>query len=316
MNELARCLSNLIHSVFVTRPTTDQARKVKSTVVETMISMKEELWGHIYNAFGQDHHLLGVYGTLLQVWTVFWIPNLLLMVVDVTGRPTALLRYKVQPDKNRPVSKSKLWTAVRVAIFNQVVVSLPFTLGLYYTMEWRGCGFHPHQLPTFCSTLLQLAFFVVIEEIGFYYSHRLLHQPTLYRHVHKLHHEWTAPVGVVAIYAHPVEHVVANLLPAVTGPVLLGSHLAVLWLWMTIVIVNTTVHHSGYHFPLLTSPQFHDFHHLKFNCCYGVLGILDSLHGTDKPFKSSKASLRHRPLLSLRPISQLIPDADSTEKSQ
>ena len=33
--------------------------------------------------------------------------------------------------------------------------------------------------------------------------------------------------------------------------------------------------------------QAHDFHHLKFNQCYGVLGILDYLHGTDQQFRLS-----------------------------
>ena len=33
--------------------------------------------------------------------------------------------------------------------------------------------------------------------------------------------------------------------------------------------------------------QAHDFHHLKFNQCYGVLGILDYLHGTDQQFRFS-----------------------------
>lgn len=40
---------------------------------------------------------------------------------------------------------------------------------------------------------------------------RLLHHPYLYKHVHKLHHEWTAPIGIVAIYAHPVEYLTSNL---------------------------------------------------------------------------------------------------------
>ena len=32
--------------------------------------------------------------------------------------------------------------------------------------------------------------------------------------------------------------------------------------------------HSGYHFPLAKSPEFHDYHHLKFHECFGVLGVL------------------------------------------
>lgn len=35
---------------------------------------------------------------------VFWLSNAFLLLLDITGRPAALLRYKVQPDKNVPVS--------------------------------------------------------------------------------------------------------------------------------------------------------------------------------------------------------------------
>ena len=31
--------------------------------------------------------------------------------------------------------------------------------------------------------------------------------------------------------------------------------------------------HSGYHFPFSFSPEFHDFHHLRFHTSYGWLGV-------------------------------------------
>lgn len=40
------------------------------------------------------------------------------------------------------------------------------------------------------------------------YLSRLLHHPKLFKKIHKKHHEWTAPIGVVSIYADPIEHVV------------------------------------------------------------------------------------------------------------
>jgi len=52
---------------------------------------------------------------------------------------------------------------------------------------------------------------------------RLVHLPLLYKHIHKKHHEWTAPIGVVSIYAHPLEHIVSGFshghlpLPARSG---------------------------------------------------------------------------------------------------
>lgn len=46
----------------------------------------------------------------------------------------------------------------------------------------------------------------------------------------------------------------------------------------------------------------------RFNQCYGVLGVLDHLHGTDTVFKQTKAYERHTVLLGLTPLSQSIPE--------
>ena len=99
---------------------------------------------------------------------------------------------------------------------------------------------------------------------------------------HKQHHEWTASIGCTAIYADPVEHITSNLLPVMMGPYIMSSHLLVYWFWLFIAVHVTIQVHSGFHFPFTPSSEFHDFHHLKFNVNYGVLGFLDWWHGTDE----------------------------------
>lgn len=147
-------------------------------------------------------------------------------------------------------------------LFNQTIVGLPFAYLSYRLMKLRGIS-DIKELPTFHSVLFELAVFLLVEEIGFYYSHRFLHSKFIYKYIHKQHHEWTSPIAVTALYAHPLEHVFSNIFPPFLGVFIMGSHITTSWLWFTLAILNTLNSHSGYHLPFLPSPEAHDFHHLK-----------------------------------------------------
>uniref|UniRef100_A0A8D0GYA2 Fatty acid hydroxylase domain containing 2 n=1 Tax=Sphenodon punctatus TaxID=8508 RepID=A0A8D0GYA2_SPHPU len=265
-------------------------------------------WEKFHPSFGGNEWIFFLLGAALVPTLVFWCFNGILLVADVTGKPVFFTRYRIQLGKDYPVDTVKLCKAIRTVLFNQVFISLPMVLLMFPIMRWRGelCGI---ELPTFHWFLLELAIFSLVEEILFYYSHRLLHHPLLYKHIHKKHHEWTAPIGVVALYAHPIEHVLSNMVPVLMGPLLLGSHVSSIMTWFSLALLVTSLSHCGYHIPFLPSPEFHDYHHLQFNQCYGVLGVLDRLHGTDTVFRKSKAYLRHTVLLSFTPFTEIIPDS-------
>ncbi len=168
-------------------------------------------------------------------------------------------------------------------ILNLFVVSPVFNLLMYPIMKLCKISADLDSFPSFNQLVLEFIFFILVEEILFYYSHRLLHYKGIYGKIHKIHHEWTAPIAFVSIYAHPCkyfdflqpltifskdEHILSNLVPVIMGPLLLGSHLATIWCWISLALITTLNSHSGYHFPLFPSPEAHDY-----------LGILDFLHG-------------------------------------
>lgn len=148
-----------------------------------------------------------------------------------------------------------------MVLFNQIIIGIPIAAFGYFTGIVKPDI--SSNLPSFQRVMLDLTIAILGQEIIFYYSHRLLHKSFFYKTIHKMHHEWKSPVGVTAVYAHPIEHIFSNIIPVVSGFVIMRSHYAVVLLFLTIVHITTITDHSGYHLPFFHSSQCHDFHHLK-----------------------------------------------------
>jgi len=157
----------------------------------------------------------------------------------------------------------------------------------------RNPNFMSLELPTLRRIIIDMVGIILWYEVFFFLAHWIAHFPLLYKHVHKIHHEWQSPIGMAAIYCHWLEHILCNLIPLIMGPFILGSHAVTLWTWITFGLISTVSHHSGYHFPWMLSSEFHDYHHLKFTQNFGVLGIMDTLFGTNNKFCVSYQAQLH-----------------------
>jgi len=83
------------------------------------------------------------------------------------------------------------WKSIGVIALNSLVVFPIFNYMLIsvvnkYTVKH---SFEITDLPDKLTLIWQLSFCLLVEDIGFSWSHRLLHSyPFLYKHIHKLHH--------------------------------------------------------------------------------------------------------------------------------
>lgn len=226
---------------------------------------------------------------------VYWLNGLILLAVDCVIRPEVLREYKLQPDRHFDFRQLK--KVCRNVLSGQIFVVIPYALVCAQLGKYTPLGVRMlPDLPTSRELSFDLLGFVLFDEVFFYYSHRLFHNKVagvnLYTRIHKIHHEFTAPIGLVASYCHPLEMLLSNAVPLTFGGCLMQAHAYSLMSWIVFAVLGTQFHHSGYRFPWVPSldhnPDFHDFHHQRFSCNYGLLGWLDRLHGTDTAWQEAK----------------------------
>ncbi|KAI9184369.1 hypothetical protein H9P43_003422 [Blastocladiella emersonii ATCC 22665] len=253
------------------------------------------MWASMVEYWGVE----GFMTIALFLWTtaLYWTHALLLGVLDVSLRfpSTALgrfaLAHKIQDGK---LVSSRDWVKCALVVLrNQVFINIPYGLVLFKYAYPAALQYHhglstaaaatswAASLPSAATVARDLAICAGIEELLFYSSHRLFHWGPLYRAFHKQHHEFTAPVGLAATYAHPVEHLLSNLTPVLGGIVLFAMHPFSALVWVTLAITTTVHTHSGYELFGWPSARKHDWHHYAFIYQFGVSGVVDTFFGTD-----------------------------------
>jgi sterol desaturase/sphingolipid hydroxylase (fatty acid hydroxylase superfamily) len=127
------------------------------------------------------------------------------------------------------------------------------------------------QLPSPLVVLQHMAMAKLFNAVFFYFTHRWLHTPYMYKRFHKQHHEYKGTIGVAAEYANPVESLLSNVFPTVGYCFIMRVHPLIFLVWLASRLVETYEAHSGYDFSntllgrcgLLHghAASWHDWHH-------------------------------------------------------
>ncbi len=162
----------------------------------------------------------------------------------------------------------------------------------WQTHGWTRIYADIHAYPLWYLPVSLFAY-LLVHDTYFYWTHRWMHRPRLFRIAHAVHHQSRPPTAWAAMSFHPIEAISgAIVIPALVF--FIPIHVAVLGLVLTIMTVMGVGNHMGWEmFPRwmvrgpigrwLITASHHQRHHEQYRCNYGLyFRVWDRLCGTDR----------------------------------
>ncbi|KAK3352999.1 C-4 sterol methyl oxidase [Lasiosphaeria hispida] len=233
------------------------------------LNIAERLWAAWYLWMQNDVLATGIMSFVMHE-IVYFGRSIPWMVVDTIPY---FNKYKLQNQK-LPSWKEQ-WECAALVLLSHCTVELPqiwlfHPVAAYFGMDY-GVPF-----PSIWTMAMQISIFFVFEDAWHYWFHRALHYGPLYKNIHKLHHTYSAPFGLAAEYASPIEAMLLGF-GIVGSPIIWVSvfgdlHLLTMYVWIILRLFQAIDAHSGYDFPwslrhivpFWAGADHHDLHHEKF----------------------------------------------------
>jgi lathosterol oxidase len=144
-----------------------------------------------------------------------------------------------------------------------------------YTMIYKNIGAH-----SWAYFLLTIVLILVVHDTYFYWTHRLMHHPKVFKYFHKVHHLSTNPSPWAAMAFHPLEAVVEFGIIAIV-PFLFPVHPLAIFIFLLIMMAYNVYGHLGYELyskgfstsavgKWINTSVNHNQHHEHFTGNYGL----------------------------------------------
>ena len=195
-------------------------------------------------------------------------------------------KWKLQPGKVPTAAEQ--WSCTKQVLFSHFTIELPLVseitwlwssivLTSFFVQIWlfhptaEALGMTTYQVPfpSLKTMAPQVFLFFFFEDffhfVGEFFfpfqsegkvahivapAHQALHTGILYKHIHKIHHKYSAPFGLAAEYAHPAEVFILGA-GTILGPLLYcyftqNLHIITVYVWIVLRLFQAIDAHSGY----------------------------------------------------------------------
>jgi sterol desaturase/sphingolipid hydroxylase (fatty acid hydroxylase superfamily) len=195
-------------------------------------------------------------------------------------------------NRDRPMRRAVM-QEIRLSLLSSVLYAAPAAVALVAWLHGGTQIYSDSSAYGGVPYLLLSAFvYLAIQDSYYYWAHRLMHHPRLFRHMHAGHHRSRQPTPFASFAFDPAEALAtAWLLPALAF--IIPIHIGLVVLLLTLMTVTAVLNHSGWEVlperfvdgPIgrhLVSATHHGLHHTRFSANYGLyFRFWDRVMGTD-----------------------------------
>jgi sterol desaturase/sphingolipid hydroxylase (fatty acid hydroxylase superfamily) len=210
--------------------------------------------------------------TITQVicLTIFYIVD---CIVD--NNDNLRLKYKIQKKKINWIKYKETF----YYIFKQhFIINIPMGILISLLWKWKGIDNSPYGYLSL-NQIYKIIISYILADVIFYTGHIIIHQNKFYEIIHKQHHSWYDPSAISTTYAHPIEHILCNIVSVYIPIIITGLHWKLSLLWICLAIISVIISHCGYD---IIGARKHDLHHSKIHVNYGPGGLCDWLFSTNE----------------------------------
>lgn len=254
------------------------------------------LWGFVETYLGLSAIIIARY--LLIVGPIHWA-----LWVRTPRKAVRLSR--------REPTRATIRNEIRLSVISSIIYALPAAIVLEM---WKAGGTAiyggmPSSVGAWLWIPISAFIYLFVQDSWFYFSHRAMHHPKLFKHTHAGHHRSVQPTPWASFSFDPIEAAsMAWLLPALA--LLVPIHWVTALVILMLMTVNAVFNHAGWEiYPRrwidgwwgrhIITASHHNLHHTRFSGNYGLyFRFWDKVMGTDRGLVGEPAKPKLSPSFS------------------
>ena len=194
----------------------------------------------------------------------------------------------------RKPQSSIIWHEIKMSQVSSVIYAIPGAIVLE-SFKAGGTAIYTGNVGLIDMVYIPISIgiYLFIHDTYFYWSHRAMHHPKLFKATHLTHHRSRQPTPWAAFSFHPWEAAIsAWLLPVCAF--FIPVHVGVVFFLLIYMTFCSVINHAGWEiYPrslldgkfgtIIISARHHNVHHKDYNANYGLyFRFWDQWMGTDK----------------------------------